>query len=155
MLDYGLGMRPILVALIMALAAPAAAQDDIDDINPDSIVVDTSAKHAKLRKGRRLVSGDVTLAQPLVDGGRVVERVRVMQEWDCAAARYRTVRKTFRDNSGLFVHAEPRDGPWTSVTKDGPGWEMLKRVCPPQAGPAVSDAAPQRRGPQAVTMPSR
>lgn len=148
-------MRTVALIVAFALAAPAAAQDYGGDINPDGIVIDTAARHAKVRKGRRLVSGDVALAQPIVDGGRVIDRVRVMQEWDCAAARYRTVRKTFRDDEGRFVHSDPRDTPWTGVAKDGPGWEMLKRVCPPPQDTALPDLTAARPGPQVVTMPTR
>lgn len=123
----------LILPLALALAAPAASQDYDREISPDSLAIDAGAHHAKTRKGRQLVSGRVTLDQPIVDSGRVIDRVDVMQEWDCQAARYRTVRKTFRDGDGAYVHSEPRDGPWTGVARDGPGWEMLKRVCPPPA----------------------
>lgn len=145
-------MRLAALLLVLAIAAPAAAQDYDREISPDSVVVDPAAHHAKVRKGRQLVSGQAALDQPIVDAGRVIDRVDVMQEWDCHAARYRNVRKTFRDVDGAYVHSEPRDGPWTDVRKDGPGWEMLKKVCPPPQ-PDADPTAAGDAGPQVVTMP--
>lgn len=147
-------MRLAALILALALATPAVAQDYNVDVGPDALTVDPAAK-AKHRRGRRLVSGEVTLEQPIVDAGRVINRMSVMQEWDCHASRYRVVRKTFRTDDGLFVHTDPADEPWTTVTRGGPGWETLKRACPGVAEPEPAGVVQGRPGPQVVTMPAR
>lgn len=152
-------MRTAGLCLALCLAAASAAEAQIRgrdyevEIAPDQLTIREPDAPARHRRGRRLVAGDMTLAQPIVDSGRVISRVAVMQEWDCAAGRYRTVRRIFRDDNGLFVHSEPRDDPWTTVARDGAGWATMQRVCPAQAEDAPAAATPARSGPQVVTMP--
>lgn len=147
------------LALALALAAPAAAPSAAQDFDvavpPDAISVDPAAKPMH-RKGRRLVSGEVLLERPIVDGGRVIDRMSVMQEWDCKAKRYRVARKTFRTQDGQFVHSDPRDGPWTPVVPGGPGWRLFQQACPASAATAAPAPAPAKpRRPQVVAFPQR
>jgi hypothetical protein len=142
---------PVLVIALLAGAAQAQDYDAqikaaADDLAPPQ------RKSASMHRGRPHVAGQVTLTEPIVDNGRTIDRVDIMQEWDCKTGRYRILRKTFRTSDGEYVHSDPRDTGWIATPDGAPGSETRKRVCPKTADPATAPAA-RPSGPQVITMP--
>lgn len=147
--------RLLFLALALLTAAPAMAQEAVDAQiarDADSLTPNTARKYAKTRNGNPQVAGSLQLADPIADGGRVIDRVDVMQEWDCKAGRYRITRKTLRTSDGLYVTSDPRDGPWIAVAATGPGAQSLRRVCPGRTT-SVGVTTTLPTGEQVITFP--
>jgi hypothetical protein len=153
-------MRLALSALtLVMLVVPAARAQDVDAAiaaAADDLGPAQGRKYAKTRNGHPQVAGQVLLADPIADAGRMIDRVDVMQEWDCKTGRYRITRKTFRASDGQYVRSDPRNGPWTAVADKAPGSETLKRLCPNRAakGPAPEELAIPP-GAQVITFPPK
>jgi hypothetical protein len=146
-----------VLALTLLLAPPARAQDvdaqlaaAVDDLIPVQ-----GRGYAKVRKGHPQVAGSLKLADPIADAGRVIDRVDVMQEWDCKAGRYRITRKTFRAADGQYVRSDPRNGPWIPVVGKAPGAETLKRLCPKRAAEEAVMEPEIPPGAQVITFPQK
>jgi hypothetical protein len=148
---------PPVLALALLVVPHARAQDvDADIAAAADRLKPADRRHLKVHNGNPLVAGQVTLTAPIADAGRIIDRVDVMQEWDCKTGRYRITRKTLRTSDGQYVRSDPRDGPWTPVADAAPGAESLKRLCPGRAANASASAGPAiPPGAQVVTFPPR
>ena len=150
-------MRFALSALALALlAAPPARAQDVDAqiaAAADSLIPHEGRKYAKTHNHHSQVAGSLKLADPIADAGRVIDRVDVMQEWDCKTGRYRITRKTFRAADGQYVSSDPRNGPWTAVADKAPGSATLGRLCPGRAKASAEPEIPP--GAQVITFPPR
>ena len=147
------------LALALLVVPPARAQDLDAEIAAaaDELAAPTlDRKYAKTRNGHPQVAGQVMLADPIADAGRLIDRVDVMQEWDCKTGRYRITRKTFRASDGQYVRSDPRNGPWTEVADKAPGSQTLKRLCPNRAAKVAAAAEPEiPPGAQVITFPQK